>query len=241
MIVSRRPGHAVGFAALPFVLSCGLSLGDGPRCRLDGPPLVLPDVLDETSGLAVGIRDPGRIWTHNDSGHEPRLFALDSAGVLHATVEVNQRNRDWEDMDRARCGQGSCLYLADTGDNQERRSRVFLYRLPEPDGRADGAASADQFSMQFPDGSRDVEAMYVLPDEKIFFVTKGRNHPITIFRYPPPLRPDTIVTLEPVQVLSSGPVAPPPVRDRCRRDPGWGNRCDPHLRNAGILRRHGER
>ena len=208
-MISRRRGRAVGCAVLPFVLSYGLSLGDGPGCRLDGPPLALPDVLDETSGLAVGIRDPGRIWSHNDSGHEPRLFALDSAGVLHATVEVNRRNRDWEDMDRARCGQGSCLYLADTGDNQERRRRVFLYRLPEPDGRADGTASAEEFSMQFPDGARDVEAMYILPDEKIFFVTKGRNHPITIFRYPPPLRPDTTVTLQPVQVLSSGPVAPP--------------------------------
>ena len=51
--------------------------------------------------------------------------------------------------------------------------------------------------------------MYILPRERIFFVTKGRNHPITVFLYPPPLRPDAIVTLEPVQELSQGPVAPP--------------------------------
>lgn len=176
---------------------------------MDGPPLALPDVLDETSGLAVGIRDPARIWSHNDSGHEPLLFALDSAGTLHATIEVNQKNRDWEDLDRGRCGQGSCLYLADTGDNLERRQSAFLYRLPEPDGRADGTVEAEQFRMEFPDGARDVEAMYILPEERVFFVTKGRNHPITVFRYPPPLRPDTVVTLEPVQELSQGPVAPP--------------------------------
>ncbi len=99
--------------------------------------------------------------------------------------------------------------MADTGDNQERQAQVALYRLPEPDGRADGTAAADRYLMRFPDGPRDVEAMYILPDERVFFVTKGRNHPVTIFRYPPPLRPDTVVTLEPVQVMSSGPVAPP--------------------------------
>lgn len=170
--------------------------------------MALPEVLDETSGLAVGIRDPSRIWTHNDSGHEPHIYALDAAGTLHATVEVDQRNRDWEDMDRGRCGAGSCLYLADTGDNQERHARVALYRLPEPDG-VDGTTGADRFLMRFPDGPRDVEAMYVLPDERIFFVTKGRNHPITLYRYPPPLRTDTVVTLEAVQVMSSGPVAVP--------------------------------
>jgi len=171
--------------------------------------VALPEVLDETSGLAVGIRDPSRIWTHNDSGHEPHIYALDAAGTLHATVEVDQRNRDWEDMDRGRCGTGYCLYLADTGDNQERHARVALYRLPEPDGHVDGTTAADRFLMRFPDGPRDVEAMYVLPGERVFFVTKGRNHAVTIYRYPPPLRPDEVVTLEVVQTLTEGPVAPP--------------------------------
>ena len=209
MTPSRRPDRLVGFAVLPLLFACGLAVGDGPGCRLDGPPVALPELLDETSGLAVGIRDPSRIWTHNDSGHEPLLYSLDDAGVLQATVEVHQRNRDWEDMDRGRCDAGSWLYLADTGDNQERRERVFLYRLPEPDGRVDGTTDADRYVMQLPDGPRDIEAMYVLPDERIFFVTKGRNHPVTLYRYPPPLRPDTVVTLEPVQVMSNGPVAPP--------------------------------
>ncbi len=56
MTLLRRPGLLSGLATLPFVLSCGLSVGDGLGYRLDGPPLTLPNVLDETSGLAVGIR-----------------------------------------------------------------------------------------------------------------------------------------------------------------------------------------
>ncbi len=65
MTVVRPFGLLAGLAGLPLVLACGLSIGDGPGCRLDGPPLALPEVLDESSGLAVGIRDPSRIWTHN--------------------------------------------------------------------------------------------------------------------------------------------------------------------------------
>ncbi len=34
-------------------------------------------------------------------------------------------------------------------------------------------------------------------------MTKGRNHAITVYRYPPPLRPDT-VTLDEVQRLTEG-------------------------------------
>ena len=63
--------------------------------------------------------------------------------------------------------------------------------------------------MVLPDGPRDIEAMYVLPSEQIFFVTKGRNHPVTIYRYPPPLRSEDVVTLVEVQRLTTGPVGRP--------------------------------
>ena len=63
--------------------------------------------------------------------------------------------------------------------------------------------------MVLPDGPRDIEAMYVLPTEQIFFVTKGRNHPVTIYRYPPPLRPEDIVTLVEVQRLTTGRMGRP--------------------------------
>jgi hypothetical protein len=42
----------------------------------------------------------------------------------------------------------------------------------------------------------------VFPGERVYVVSKGRNHPVTVYRYPPPLRPDT-VTLEEVQQLTS--------------------------------------
>ena len=62
--------------------------------------------------------------------------------------------------------------------------------------------AAESFPLRLPDGPRDIEALLVFPGERVYVVTKGRNHPVTVYRYPPPLRPDT-VTLEQVQQLTS--------------------------------------
>lgn len=204
-----RSGLLAGLAVLPALATCGLAVGDGPGCRLDGPPVALPGRLSETSGLAVGVHDPRRIWTHNDSGNGPFIYALDAEGKVRARVELDRRNRDWEDMDRGRCELGSCLYIADTGDNDERRDRVHLYRIQEPDGDRNSKAKVTRYRMELPDGPRDIEAMYVLPGEDVYFISKGRNHPITLYRYPPPLRADTVVTLVAITRLSEGPAALP--------------------------------
>ncbi len=166
--------------------------------------------LLETSGVAVSLRDPSLIWTHNDRGYGSFLYAVDRDGQVRARVELNQSNGDdWEDIARGRCDLGACLYVAGTGDNAERRDIVSVYRLAEPEGEGDGRVEAERYRMELPDGPRDIEAMYVLPTDQIFFVTKGRNDPVTVYRYPSPLRADDVVTLVEVQRLTSGPSAPP--------------------------------
>ncbi len=196
--------------ALLAVTACGSYPAQESECSLDGPSVALPAALRETSGVAVSIRDPSLIWTHNDRGYGSFLYAVDRDGQVHARVELNQSNRDdWEDIDRGRCDLGACLYVAGTGDNEERREVVSLYRLAEPEGRGDRRVEAERYRMVLPDGPRDIEAMYVLPTDQIFFVTKGRNHPVTVYRYPLPLRSDAIVTLIEVQRLTDGPPAPP--------------------------------
>ena len=105
------------------------------------------------------------------------------------------------------CDLGACLYVADTGDNEERRDIISFLRLAEPEGEGEQSVEVERYQMVLPDGPRDIESMYVLPAEQIFFVTKGRNHPVTVYRYPTPLRPDITVTLVEVQRLTTGPVA----------------------------------
>ena len=194
---------------LPALTACGSNLADGPECLPIGSRVALPGDLAETSGVAVSIRDPSLVWTHNDQGYGPVLYALDREGRRQGRVVLNTSNEDWEDIARARCDLGACLYIADTGDNQERRELISFYRMAEPEGSGEQNLEAERFRMRLPDGPRDIEAMYVLPTEQIFFVTKGRNHPITVYRYPSPLRSEEVVTLLEVQRLTSGPVGRP--------------------------------
>jgi hypothetical protein len=177
--------------------------------------LPLPEALAESSGVAVSLNHPGLFWSHEDAGST--LFAIDGDGSVVFRARIEPGLRDWEDISVSMCGEGgSCLYLADLGDNYEERAdgRISIRRLPEPDPRSAALQpepggelpilTTEVFPVRLPDGPRDIEAMMVLPGERIYLVTKGRNHPVTVYRYPPPLRSDT-VTLEVVQELTEGP------------------------------------
>ena len=205
-------------------MACGPVALAGPGCRPTSSGIAFPDDLRESSGVAVCLRHPGTFWTHNDAGSV--LYAVDRDGSITARFPLADRLRDWEDLALSTCPEdGSCLYLADLGDNYEERAagRIQLLRIPEPDPTAsgvdstgsgadptgagvevdaDGRLASESFPIRLPDGPRDIEALVVLPGERVFFVTKGRNHPVTVYRYPPPLRPDT-VTLEQVQQLTT--------------------------------------
>lgn len=191
-------------------MGCGPVATAGPGCRPVSSGIVFPDELRESSGVAVSLRHPGTFWTHNDDGSV--LYAVDREGSITARFPLADDLRDWEDLAVSTCPEdGSCLYLADLGDNDEQRPAggILLRRIPEPDPTgsgaevdADGRLRTESFPLRLPDGPRDIEALLVLPGERVYVVTKGRNHPVTVYRYPPPLRPDT-VTLEEVQRLTS--------------------------------------
>lgn len=165
----------------------------------------LPHDLDEASAIAWSHARPGLLWANNDSNNPDILFALDTLGRAVSRVRLATRfsDRDLEDIAVAQCGDRDCLYIADIGDNYARRPFLRILRFEEPASPADSVASPHVFPFRYPDGGHDAEAMFVLPGERIFVITKGRNAPVALFRYPGALRPDT-VTLEHVQNLSPG-------------------------------------
>jgi hypothetical protein len=100
---------------------------------------------------------------------------------------------DWEDMALGPCParSGDCLYFADTGDNAERRPAVVIYAVPEPEPPVSPAdtqrttAAPAVLRLRYPDGSHDVEAIYVsVRDSALYLVTKGRSGPIRLYRVP---------------------------------------------------------
>lgn len=199
------------------------ALSEGVRpvsCRPVSSLLPLPPEIPESSGLVFGVEHPNLLWTMNDSGGAPELFALDRAGRLVGRVRVaGARNVDWEDMAQGACPtstpgrpsnpaglaeshERSCLYVADVGDNLEVRDVLTIYRVPEPNPWDLSTELATGFPLRFPHGPRDVEAIFLLPGEQLYLVTKGRNHPVEVYRYPGSLRADELVTLEWVQNLT---------------------------------------
>ena len=144
-----------------------------PRpCEVAVNPAMLPEI-PEASGLAVSRRNPGLLWSHNDSGNAAVLFAFDATGAIRGRVRVPIRTRDWEDVSAGRCPDGDCLYIADIGDNRLVRPSVRIYRVPEPRaGDADTAAPA-VFTVTYEDGPHNAEAMFVVGSD-LFIVTRDR-------------------------------------------------------------------
>ena len=153
-------------------------------CTVEQALIAIPDEVRETSGLAAGRRNPGVFWTHNDSGFEPFLFALGPDGALKARVRVTGATvTDWEDIEMAECAGGSCLYIADIGDNAGRRSVVTIYEVQEPDLTATQVAPVRVIQARYADGPQDAEAFFKLPGGEMFVVSKGRHGAIKLYRY----------------------------------------------------------
>lgn len=147
--------------------------------------------LSEASAAAASRTQPGVIWTLNDSGNAPWLYAVDTAGASLGTFRVaGAGNFDWETLTISPCPAGSCLIIADIGDNPETRPSVVLYRVPEPRiaGLAPGelgvTAPAESLSLQYPDGPHDVEAIYADATGDMYLVSKGRTKGILLFHLP---------------------------------------------------------
>jgi hypothetical protein len=143
----------------------------GPCVVVTGPAM-LPEI-PETSGLAVSRRNPGLLWSHNDSGSAAVLFALDESGALRGRVRVPIRARDWEDVSSAPCGSDVCLFIGDIGDNRLARQRIQIYRVPEP-APGDAETSLPQvFDASYADGPHNAEAMFVIGAD-LFIITRDR-------------------------------------------------------------------
>ena len=142
--------------------------------------------VSEASGVAVSRENPGIIWSHNDSG-KPMLFAFDGSGHAKARIELTGASViDWEDMAVGACREGSCLYLADIGDNNRARQQITIYRVREPRVNETATRTVQAMSMTYPDGAHDAEALFVMPNAQLFLVTKESAEATALYRVPTP-------------------------------------------------------
>lgn len=203
-------------AALLLTVGCAREteavLAQTVPCRVVQRLVPLPGNVPESSGVAVSRLDPTVFWTHNDSGGDPRIFAVDPIGELLGMVDVTgAKNNDWEDIESAPCADGNCLFIADIGDNGGDRKDIEIYRVPEPRPQQGRTQTATRFIVEYPEDAQDAEGFFVLPGERMYIVTKGNDGPIAIYAVPEDIEPENETKLEHIRDLSAGGV---PLADR---------------------------
>lgn len=158
-----------------------------------------PAGLTEASGLAASRAHAGVLWSHDDSGGAPEVFALGLDGTDRGQVTVAGAPAvDWEDIALlpGRDGGVDRLVIADIGDNPgagERDTvpaRLVIVDEPTPPGSgASGAAGpATVVDVAYPDGARDAETVLADPRTGDVFVVSKQwdGAPTGVYRVPAP-------------------------------------------------------
>lgn len=165
-----------------------------------------PEELREISGLTASRKQPGVLWVHDDSGNEPNVYAINTAGALLGVFRLqNVALHDWEDI---AIGPGpdvgvDYIYVGDIGDgarDQFAGSDRVIYRIPEPtvssttpptEVAVTVVSNFDTLPVDYPAGfdESDANALFVDPDPSnrnpdIFVISTGNGitEPNRLFR-----------------------------------------------------------
>ena len=142
--------------------------------------------IRESSGLAASKCQPGVFWTHNDSGDEALIFAVDKKGEKLGTWRVTGAKAiDWEDIAEMKTARGECLlYIGDIGNNTRVRDEFTVYRLREPDVSPENKSSsrknalpteaAEAIRFSYPDMRHDAETLMVHPSSGDIYILSKR-------------------------------------------------------------------
>lgn len=122
--------------------------------------------ITESSGLAASTAHPGIVYTHNDSGGVPKIYALGPDGRVRAVLTLGGATaRDWEAMALGKDERGRpAIYMGDIGDNLGGAwPYVTVYRIPEPAQVRSQTIRATAFKIKYADGPRNAETLMVNP------------------------------------------------------------------------------
>lgn len=153
---------AEGAAALLLLAPVAPAEGDDVVEHATAFTIADPDI-HESSGLV----DAGPVvYTVNDSGSDPMLYALDSG--TGETLGITPYAAEVEDTEALAPGRGRHVWVGDIGDNLGRRPSVAVYDVRP------GRAGARRFELVYPDGPRDAEALLAHPETGRLFVVSKR-------------------------------------------------------------------
>lgn len=142
--------------------------------------------LDENSGMVVGIENSNIIWAIND-GSANEIYGFDKFGksmaILNFKKSILQDDSDIEDIAISNINGMNYIILADIGDNVSKRSKCYIYLVPEPKSNEIKSEieidKSDIITIEFNynDGPRDAECLLSDPiTNNLYIVTKREEN-----------------------------------------------------------------
>lgn len=164
--------------------------------------------LEEVSGIAASVSNPGYLWVHNDSGNPAVIYLVNEDLQIQLECKLDGvKNRDWEDI---AVGPGpeegkSYIYVGDIGDNNAKRAVKYIYRFEEPvaSGREMKTTITDFDTIAFTleDGKKDTESLMVHPKTKDIYVVSKREKPVYVYRLRYPFAAHDTLTAQRLHAL----------------------------------------
>ena len=158
--------------------------------------------ITESSGLAASPCQTDVLWTHNDSGDKPNVFAINGKGEDLAEFRVKAaENYDWEDIAAFKDQNGECfLYIGDIGNNKRLRGDVTIYRVREPQVSGNNSRfteNAETIKITYPDFRHDAETLMIHPKTgDIYILTKRLSGASAVYKLAANFSLDKTNTLE---------------------------------------------
>jgi hypothetical protein len=160
--------------------------------------------LEEISGIAMSVANPGHFWVHNDSGNPAVVYLIDENLKIRLTCRLEGvKNRDWEDI---AVGPGPdpdkrYVYVGDIGDNNAKHREKMIYRFAEPALAGSNVSeivisSFDTIVFRLEDGSKDTETLMIHPQTQNIYVVSKREEPVHVYELKYPFADDTLTALK---------------------------------------------
>lgn len=181
-----RPGPGCGRWLSPLLALALVACADGePVPFPEGAHEVQDRALSEMSGLVASHRQPGVLWSINDSGSFARLYRVGVQGQALGRVKVSGAwLHDTESLARWQQPERDWLLIGDVGDNRARRDHVAVHAVAEPAADEDRARIAWSLRYRYPDGPRDAEGIAVDQHHGDLLVLSKRDRPARLYRIP---------------------------------------------------------
>ena len=169
----------------------------------------------ECSGIVKSRQWVDTYWTINDSGDEPRVYALSGKGTQYRKSRTDTDagvllggaiNVDWEDITVDDAGN---LIVCDVGNNRNDRRDLTLYYIPEPSPVASRGIPSFKRVIRYPDQTRfpaaeqefnfDCEGVFTIAND-VFLISKHRaGEEARIYKLPTSRpNPGSCETMQPV-------------------------------------------